>query len=336
MIQTKKLLEGLGGDGVNVRSLANYTKGQGVYVFLNIGRKRGTIPLPKQLIGLNKMGDEAKAAWESYVSLGNIRFIPAEDEAKLQAIEGSLRYQLHKRTLSNGFMPMEKYLVFKTIFENVRDDYLAERDHILSKWPDLVASFTEAIDTILKENKKMLKRDKISLRKELLAKIPSKESYGNSFLIRLMVETFPDQPDVTDLPPELSGDVLATWKEATVQNAVECIASLTQEVFDLCSHCASRYAERGEINGNNLNALISMSQRIQENNLFQNPILKDASALLKTLATTQDADDQEEIVENVLVSLYQYGKETGMELEIGKKGLSKEALEAMASLKATP
>lgn len=336
MLQTKKLLEGLGGDGVSIRSLANYTKKSGVYVFLNIGRKRGTIPLPKQLVGLNKMGDEARAAWESYVSLGNIRFIPAEDEAKLQAIEGALRYQLHKRTLSNGFMPMEKYLVFKPIFEATRDEYLAERDTILAKWPDLVSAFTEAIDVILKENKKLLKRDKIALRKELLSKIPSKESYKNSFSIRLMVETFPEQPDVTDLPPELSSDVLATWKEATVQNAVECISSLCQEVFNLCSHCASRYAERGEINGNNLNALISMSQRITENNLFQNPILKEAADLLKKLQATTDADDQEEIVEGVLVSLYQYGKDTGMEMEIGKKGLSKEALEAMVSLKSNP
>lgn len=334
MVRTKKLLEGLGGDGVTVRSLAEFTRSAGVYVSLKCSRQRGTIPLPQQLIGVAKMKDAAKEAYANYISLGKISFIPAEDEARLMKIESAIRYQLARRTVSNGFMPLSKYDSFKVEFMDAKFNYFVERDRILSNWDDLVQAFTVAVRAVVEESN-LLDRDKDNLCKEILARIPSKEVYRDSFSMNLVVQTFPAQPDVANLPQELSADILTTWKDAVLDNAVECISTLTQEVFDMCSGVAAKYAERGDINGNSLNGLITMGQRIVENNLFQNPTLKEASDLLKSLQTIapEDADEQEGVVEDVLVSLYQYSLETGMDLTLPKKGLSKSNLDAMVKLK---
>lgn len=335
MVRTKKLLEGLGGDGVTVRTLAEFTRNSGVYVSLKCSRNRGTIPLPQQLIGVSTMKDAAKEAYANYVSLGRISFIPYQDEARLMKIESGIRYLLMRRTVSNGFMPLEKYEAFKVEFQDAKFNYMVERDRILNKWDDLVAAFKTAVTAVVDESR-LLQADKEKLCKELMAKIPSKEAYANSFSMNLVVQMFPAQPDVASLPQELSADVMNTWKDAVLDNAIECIASLTQEVFDMCSGVAAKYADRGTINGNSLNGLISMGQRIMENNLFRNPILNEAANLLKSLQTiaSEATDEQEEVVENVLISLYQYSMETGMELETGKKGLSKKTLETMVSLKA--
>lgn len=334
MVRTKKLLEGLGGDGVTVRSLADWTRSAGVYVSLKCSRQRGTIPLPPQLIGVAKMKDAAKEAYANYVSLGRISFIPAEDEARLMKVESAIRYQLGRRTVSNGFMPLSKYDTFKVEFMDAKFNYFVERDRILSNWDTLVRSFTEAVTAVVEESS-LLQHDKDKLCKEILEKIPSKEAYANSFSMSLVVQTFPAQPDVQNLPQELSADVLNTWKDTVLENAVECISSLAQEVFDMCSGVAAKYADRGNINGNSLNGLIVMGQRIVENNLFRNPTLKEASDLLKSLQTIAPnaVDEQEEVVENVLIALYQYSVETGMELTMPKRGLSKANLEAMIKLR---
>lgn len=332
MVRTKKLLEGLGGDGISIRSLANFTRNAGVYVSLKCSRLRGTIPLPPQLIGVTKMKDKAKEAYASYVSLGHLSFIPAEDEARLMKVESAIRYQLNRWTVANGFMPMSRYDVFKIEFMDAKANYFIERDRVLSNWDALVNSFKNAVDAVVEEST-LIPSDKEKLKKEILCKIPTKEAYAESFSMRLIVQTFPAQPDVQNLPQELSADVLNTWKDVVLENAVECISSLAQRVFDLCSSVAAKYADRGDINGNSLNGLIAMGQRITENNLFQNPTLTKAADQLKSLQTVAptDVDEQEEVVESVLISLYQYSQETGMDLVLPKRGLPKATLDAMVS-----
>lgn len=334
MAQIKKLLEGLGGEGVTVRSLAEYMSNAGAYVTLSCSRRRGTIPLPAQLIGVNKMKDEAKEAYAKYVSLGNLCFIPAEYEAKLAKVESAIRYKLDRMTVSNGFMLLRRYDAFKAEFQQAKDDYFAERDRILNDWDQLVKNFTVAMDAVLAESK-LLKRDKLRLRKELLDRIPSKDVYASSFQMSLTVKVLPAMPDVSNIPKNVGNDVLASWKETVIDNAVDCIATLIQDAFNLCSGVAAKYAIRGDINGNSINGLVSMGQRIKENNVFRNPILTESANLLTSIKdiSPELADEQEEVVEQVLVDLYQYSIETGLELTLPKKGLSKENLNTMVELK---
>ena len=336
MKQTKKLLKGLEGDGINVRALANFSSENGIYVNLRCYRIRGRISLPSELIGVQKMSDQAKEAYASYVSLGQLSFIPAEDDAKLAKIEAAIRYKLLKATISNGFMPLKKYTSFKVEFENAKGCYFVERDRLLANWDDLMRNFTKAVDTILEESTHLMDKDRVRIRSEILDRIPGKKEYANSFRMSLDVQTFPAKPDITKLPEELSDDVLNSWKDAVLDNAVSCIESTTQDVFDLCSGIAFRYSTTRKINGNSINGLIAMSTQITENNLFRNPILTASAKKLDEIKKIPPAqvDDLEEIVEDVLLDLYQYAHETGMEIKLPKKGLSKSNLDAMLKLRA--
>lgn len=334
MANMKKLLEGLGGDNINVRTLADYTANSGVYASIHIGRLRGTIPLPAALIGVKteKMKEETQEAFANYVTLGSLRIIPAEAEAKLARIEGAIRYKLERSSIVDGFIPMGRYLVFKNEFEEARTAYFAERDNVLATWETLVADFTVAVDAILVASK-LLKREKILLRKELLDAVPDKEYYSGSFSMGLSVRAFPGQPDTSSMDKAISQDLLTSWRDAVVENATACIGTLVQNVFDLCSSAASRYATTGCGNGNSLNGLIAMGDKIKETNVFRNPLLKEAGEKLAGLNLSDSPDEQEEIIEDVLLSTYVYAQETNLDLTFPKKGLSKTVLDGMKALK---
>lgn len=336
MAQVQKLLEGLNqtGDGITVRSIADFTAGNGIYVSLHCSRHRGRIPLPSQLVGVQKMKDEAKAAYANYISLGSLNFIPAEDEAKISGIESAIRWKVDRRTITNGFMSISKYEGLKNEFLMAREEYFQERDRLIANWDDLVKNFISAVDAILAASK-LLKRDKINLRKELLSNIPTKERYAASYGMTLDVRTFPSVPNLNMIPQELGEDVINSWKEVVLNNAVDCISALTQDVFDLCSCVAASYADRGDINGHRMNSLVAMGTKIKENNLFRNPMLANASEQLLRIQNLSEnsVDEIEEIVEDVLITLYQYCQETGVTLKLPKKGLPKEVLENMVALR---
>lgn len=336
MATIKKLLEGVGEDGVSIRALAKYTANQGVFVTLTCRRSHGTISLPPQLLGVRQdlMTDKAQNAMASYIKLGCMSFIPATDEASLQKIEGAIRYKLGKATISNGFMSLGNYETFKEEFQQAREDYMAARDLILLKWDTLLTQFQQGISDIL-DGVNLDPEFHESLRKQLTAAIPSKNAFADSFSMTLNVMAFPTQPtDLENCSEALQKDLKESWGRTVTENVISCISATAQDAFDLCSSVAARYAVKNDISGRSTDALIAMAQKIRGNNVFRNPLLESTAKKLDSIKKISAPDQQEDMIEEVLIDLYQYSKEAGFALVLPKKGVSRENLENMLQMRA--
>ena len=329
-MDTKKLLEGLGGDGISVRALATYTMSVGVYVDVHCSRYRGCMTLPRRLVIKGKLKDETKEAYDKFVKLGSLCFIPREYEAQFCNIERNARNIVARDAIADGFVPTERYMELKTDFEQLRDEYAFARDCVVDNWDEIMADFETGVDTMI-TSARILKRDRPGFKKAILNMVPSKEKYKKSFSLSLGVRAFPGMPDTSVLDPAIQKDVLVSWKDMVVENATVCIGALAQEVFTMCNNVAARYAETDNINGNSTNSLILLGEKVKKNNVFSNPLLQEAGDNLCGLSKMADSiDRQEEVIEDVLMRVYQYAKDTGIELKFdAKKGLTQDILENM-------
>ena len=327
-MNTKKLLAGLGGDGISVRSLANYTSSNGVQVSVHVGRYRGTISLPPQLIIKGKLGEKTQKVYDEYISLGTLRFIPREYESVLASIESSARYKLFNSTIIDGFMPISKYIVYKEEFEELRNEYFLSRDIILMIWDDVIKDFKTGLDELM-DAAGVTAYERGGLKDSILKQLPSKEQYSNSFSFALSVKAFPAQPDFSMFDEAVGKDIKESWMSLVVDNALNCISALAQDVFSMCSSAVAKYVEKGVINGKTINGLIVLGEKVKENNMFCNPLLQSVGESLCKLVNIDNPDDQEELVEGVLLEIYEYCQNTGVELKINNKGLPAKTLETM-------
>lgn len=324
---TQKMLEGLGHGDVTVTNLAEYIAQAGVFVKIHVKRCRGSIALPPRAVGVrvDRMSDEAKVAYDNIVRLGNLNFVPREDENQLLSIEASLRRRLYESTTADGFMPAELFDAFKEDFAKYKADYLKQRDAIQDKWDSLVEEFSTSVRNML-AGIRMLQRDRKRLHEKIMKSLPSKEHYMDSFEMSMSVTAYPAVSACSETLPEGVQDAIKdSWAEMTVALAEQSIMSLLVSVFDSVNDAVRGFMKTGTIHGKRINALVRQGARLKKMNLFANPAVDETAEILANLAK-QDLTEAEAQLEECIISIYRYADSVGFELGLENCVFPKEVL----------
>ena len=330
--EVKKMLEGLPVSPTTITELASYMAKIGVYVDVHIKRCRGSIALPPRAVGVrtDRMSAETKDAYDSIVRLGVLRFVPQEDERKLYAIETAMRRSLSDYTTVDGFMPTALFPSYTEKFNQLHDEYMAQRDAIVDKWDELVNDFSARVRTML-AGIRMLQRDRVRLHETIMKSLPSKAYYRDSFACYTSTRSIAAQPygDDVDLPDDVRRAVQNTWEQATVSMVEQSVVMMLAEVFDAINNAVRSYMETGRIHGRTLNSLAAHGERLSRLNVFHNPEIASVSTLLRH-APDQDLVTMEAELEQCLISIYRYTDSVGYELGVENCVFDRAALAAAA------
>lgn len=330
--ETKKMLEGLTKGPTTVDELAAYLAKAGVYVDVHIKRCRGSIALPPRAVGVrtDRMSAETKDAYDSIVRLGVLRFIPQEDERKLYVIETAMRRSLGEYTTVDGFMPTAMWPEYSKAFNRLHDEYMAQRDAIVDKWGELVTAFSNQVQTML-AGIRMLQRDRVRLHETIMATLPSKAYYRDSFACYTTARAIAAKPygDDDNLPEGVRQAIQDTWEKTTVTMAEQSVVMMLAEVFDAVNNAVRSFMETGRIHGRTLNSLARHGERLGRLNVFSNPEISEVAELLRH-APDQDLATTEAQLEQALISIYRYTDSVGYELGTKNCVFNKAALAAVA------
>lgn len=335
MSNQQKLLEGLGGEGVilNVRSLAKFMASNAVLVRSRVGRMRGNIPLPEALYAFkpSKLTSTASLFYSERVSQGHLNFIPREDEASLTALEKRLRRAVESKTLADDFMPTVAYEALRRDFERIRADYFEKRDEILSNWGTLQSNFETGARELL-ENIRMPKQIRAKLLADFLSQVPSAERYGESFSMSLTVHAFPaESGSLEGLNQSLAADMSETWKDEVVATALLSIENRVGAGWVKLLSAMKQYMSTDKIKSNTIDSLIRFCDELSWKNLFRNRLLDELCAAGKELAKGT-SDEQAQVVEDCIVAIFGYAKESKIDLDFKGSPYTVNELEDLLSI----
>lgn len=340
MANQKKLLEGISGPGidVNIRSLAKFMACAGVLVTPHVGRMRGYVSLPGSVYGVKpeKMSESGSAFYHERVSQGHLNFIPREDEAYLATLEKRLRRAVENYSVSDGFMPMAAYDNLKSDFEDIRTAYYAKKDEIVSRWDTILDEFEVGAREML-NGMRLAKRMQEQVLNEFMAEVPSRTEYSRSFKMSLRVHAFPSEvnEELTGLQNTVAADVLETWKDDVVSTAILSIERQIGIGWDKMLSAMRQYLKDNAIKGTTINALLRYAEEMKWKNVFNNPAITDLSQSLAALKGVIVVEEKAEIIEDALVSLYDYAKTARLELDWKGSPYSQQTLEDMLNVKRT-
>jgi len=334
--KSKKLLEGLGGEGINVTpaKLAHMVAESGFNVTVHIGRMRGSVMLPPSAIGLD-LGNMSKSQqdfYNDYVDVGTLNFIPKEQyEKKFQKIEGNIRYKCFKKCLIGTFMPAVRYRAFKEEFLEASVAYMAIRDSVVANWDYIIKEFSNGVCEMLK-NADLTEEQRKAIHAQIMATVPAVNAYMKSFYMRLSITTFPMQSgaDIFKADERISADVQTTWNENIVSTTCGSIEAQIRESFLKANTSLKYFLKRGDIPAKSKTALTQHGQELQAYNVFRNPEIKRLGDLLAVeLVKTTTSEDAAEVIEDAILGIYAYAKDTKIALDMGKSQFSIEKLEKM-------
>ena len=337
-VNQKKLLEGIGGKGIEVgiRSLAKFMACAGVLVTPHVGRMRGYVSLPGSVYGVKpeKMSESGSAFYNERVSQGHLNFIPRDDEAYLATLEKRLRRAVENYSVSDGFMPMKAYDNLKSDFEDIRTAYFDKKDEIISRWDTLLTDFENGASEML-QGMRLGKRMKEQVLKEFLAEVPSRIEYAQSFKMNLRVHAFPSElnEELAGLQSSLAADVLDTWKEDVVSTAILSIERQIGIGWEKMLSAMRQYIKDNAIKGSTINTLLKYADEMSWKNVFNNPAIADLSQALASLRSATVVEDKAVIIEDALVALYDYAKAARLELSWKGSPYSKQTLEDMLTVR---
>lgn len=326
---TAKLLEGIGAESANVKDLARYTAKSGVFVRIRIGRSRGCIGLPPKAVGVrtDRMKKDALDAYHSLVNLGNLVFIPKEMDNELSRLDNQIRRKLARYTTTDGFMPVRLYEAFKSDFQKLQAEYLAQRDIIIDAWDDLTTAFANNVRTML-DGIRMPKRDRAKLYDTIMKNLPSKTFYANSFYMKMEVSAFPVEPQSGALDPGIAADIDEAWQDNVVSNAVKSIASCLVSTFEAANKAIKSYVKRGAFPYKSFQGLVDLGGRIRNLNVFSNPAIAEVSNILSKLDSENQLEAEEQ-VEYCMAYIYDYAKSTGIDIDLSDSALDEKALDGI-------
>lgn len=333
-VNQKKLFKGLEGEGiaVTIRSLAKFMACAGVLVTPHVGRLRGYIAMPGAVYGVKpeKMTESGSTFYSERVSQGHLSFIPREDEAALAVLEKRLRRAVELYSVSDGFIPMKGYERLKDDFEGIRQAYFNKRDEIVSRWDRLLDDFEFGAKEML-DGLNLPESMREQVLKEFMAEVPSRKEYANSFSMTLRVHAFPAEvsQELQGLQTSIASDVLDTWKEDVVSTAILSIEKQIGIGWEKMLAAMRQYVKGGNINVKTIGVLVRYADEMSWKNVFNNVSIKELSKSLGELQKTTNADEQAEIIEDALASLYAYTKDVGIDLDWSKSPYKPSQLEAL-------
>lgn len=239
--KTEELLEGLKGESVSIENIDNYLQQQGVLVDVHVGRLRNKVDISPNMFGVDtEKSEELATFFNDYVKTGKMCFIPMKYEKKFQSIETSLRTKKKEMALGyeNKYMPIETYKEYKEYVETKRKEYLYVRDEIMLLWDALMDTFKYTVDCSLDE---MNSLNKATLKKEIFSKIPSKETYGNSFYVETSLKAFPVMNNLDLFDDSIEDEIRESIQKDSINSVYEILANILSDAFESVNKVLAYY-----------------------------------------------------------------------------------------------
>lgn len=329
-------IQSLVGPGISVKpaDLAAYTAQNTVRVKAHVGRNRGIVPMPVKQFGLKeqKLGQAGQAFYSGHLQAGRLSLIPIADEQCFGRLEARLRNAIARAEVIEGLIPVTAYPSIKQEFQDIRDEYMAARDDVLSRWDSLVDEFKAGAAEML-SGVRMQKRVRTQHYQTIIASIPSKNAYENSFFMELEVTAFPAVAVPEGLNASIAADIEKSVKDNVLTTALKVIEKGIGEGFALLGKAAGAYSDRGMIAPKTLDRLERYGTDIQWKNFFHNPALDAISRKMTAISREESMDGKEMLVEEAIIDLWQYGKDNGLRLDAGCTPFTTDVLDTMLQIR---
>lgn len=339
MSKVMKLLEELDAEmkrgsnsGITVQKLGEHIGNSVVAVDIFVRCPTGRTQLPDlvQKQAQEYLNENGEAFYQDQVSKASIALIPKEFRNKITRIEKGIRRRKDELCITRDYMPVDTFMQFKDEFEKARTDLFDVCDEIIANWDDIKESYESGLKDML-GNIQMpdFMRDKIL--GDLLAAIPGKDAFRKGFSISMRVFAFPSEPEARPgIESSISDTIAETWKNDVVSTAILGIERSIGEGWERLNAAMKQYLKHNSIRSNTTNTIVRFAQNLAFKNVFRNGLLTELANNLQGLSSKSE-DQQAEQIEDCIVQVYQYAKESGIELDMSISPYSTDELEVMAA-----
>lgn len=326
---------------MNVEQKAKLYATSLVEVLPHIGRKVPYICIPKGITELRRIGTNQAASdterdfVERSVTTGKLCFIP-DLEKELQKIEGQARYICKRSTIVQNYVLYSMYNDLAEKFDELKEKYFAKRDEIAAHWDEYMQSFSTGLMAYIKSSlsynmlndmdadlakktKEALDQSCKELYEMLMAQIPSKEDWMDSFRFSLEVREYPAAPG--SLP-----GLDKKWEERTEELTKSLLSSQVEELFHNMNKLFQVIQESRSLT-TPVNALVKSASNLLNHRIVDNAkLISVAEELIKFHSYEDDDDQMAEKAEKCMADILRIADGFHIVLDMNEMVVSKEYL----------
>lgn len=339
MSKVMKLLEELDAQmkqnsdsGISIRKLGEHIGNSVVAVDISMRCPTGRTQLPDlvQKQAQEYLNENGEAFYQDQVSKASIALIPKEFRNNITRIEKGIRRRKDELCIARDYMPVEAFMQFKEDFGRARAELFAVCDEIVANWDDITDAYESGLRDML-GNIQMpdFMRDKVL--GDLLAAIPKKDAFRKGFSMNMRVFAFPSEPEARPgIDSSISDTITETWKDDVVSTAILAIERSIGEGWERLNAAMKQYLRSGSIRSNTISTIVRFAQNLAFKNVFRNGLLTELANNLQSLSSGSE-DQQAQRIEDCIAQIYQYAKESGINLNMDISSYSTDELEVMAA-----
>ncbi|HCL4480136.1 TPA: hypothetical protein N2D99_002222 [Clostridium botulinum] len=309
--KTEELIRGLQEEGVNisVETIDEYLQKQGVLVKIHVGRIRNYVEVSPKLFGVNnEESEQLKEFFKEYMKNGSLTFIPNSYEKTLKAIESKVRMKKNRLALGydGEYMTIDTYREYAQYVKECREEYLIQRNLIVSNWANLMSKFREVVRSSLEQMNAISKE---TIYNEIISRIPSKEEYSRSFYMDISLKAFPVMSNINLFDEDIAEEVKKSIKQESVRSVYEILGNTLGDAFENINNILLSYDNTGKIANKTLGAVKECGRRIGKKNLFKNAVIDSIILDINEMTNIIDHGDIAEKCEIILSKIYGYAEE---------------------------
>lgn len=302
---------------VNEKEFARYTMANVFCATPHIGRDRGTYSLPKNLgLKTEDFDEKSSAFFAGHVTGGHVSFIPDEAERRLDTLEAQLRNAVKSAAICDSYIPVASYEALCKRFAETKAAYLAERDRLIDDWDSLVDDFKDGVAKIIASAVGLTPDQQGRLYDSLVRAVPTKERFRSSFYMSLDITAFPAEQPPEGLDEALTAAIASGTQNQLYGFALQAIEACVGKAWSILSSAATGYINDARVHPRTMTSIATTSVELGVKNVFNNRLLTELKYKLDRIAKEVDSDKRQEIVEESMLDIYSYAKETGISLSM--------------------
>lgn len=305
----KKIAEQLKKDGIplGVEDLNKYIRKKGLITRVHIGGKTCEFSIDPKIFGVDVEKENSGEFWKNYVRQSKISLLPREYISKIKAPMMRVRQRLIQKTIgyNNSFMLVDDFEDFKKYVDEQREEMMNIVRSVSGEWDRLVYEFSNTLDGFMAE----INSTDADVKQKIMDSIPSKETFIDSFYMRISVKTFPvaenldifDESVRKDIENEMMRDATRLYYDITgsaLSKAFDALNSIDQK--GIGDKKGTRLLEKAK------KTIDELSSRNTFNNVNLTEIIKSANDALNVPELMLS-----ESVEAVMARIYSYAVSTG-------------------------
>lgn len=307
---------------VGIEDLPTFLRKKGVVCKVHIGGMGSEIKIPLELYGvdLGTKGDEVKTFIERHLRNARMCFIPIEDQNYLKNIIQSTRAELKNAAVGydGTFIPIEAYREFRRYFRKKKAKYLLKVREICFKWDTLIEKFKRDLSKSMDELNSI---NKDAIYSQIVACLPNKYAYKNSFYMLLETKAFPVPENLNMFDDDIKHQIEDGLNEDTINMLYDVIAESLNDAFQSINNALfsiqkskSRGGD-GSADKRTIASIRTSIDRMGQKNIFHNEKIEEIRQDMENVIKKEN-EKMYEAGEILLSKIYVYSKELRIDSKI--------------------